>query len=258
MAHAYYIKDVAPLIRRFTYDNIKPAFLPIVPYIIALGLLQIYIAETSPQLSLLVFLPMAYFNAIFIANLHRAYINNNPAIRYNPFKPTRNDWAYIWIAFLLNILGIMLIALFLVPAAFLGKAAVGIALMAFLPVGIFLFTRLSLVLPNRAIGGSMGLRDSYIVSKGLVWKMILAPLWAGWKIFLLGLAWVIVATAIFTIAVKMNGMDMKNLPLSAQIIQYIILIPYNIGVVYIMFTMGVSTLSHYYLWAKENWNMAAR
>lgn len=241
----YSIKETAALTKQFVLGNFKAPFLTILPYVFVLSLLAVIVNHGAATLFLA--LVSGYFGAVFAANLHRAYIGNTTVEPFNPLAPVKNDYAFIGALLLIYAITIALFA----AAGFIfaligGKTAAAVGFLLMIPVAIFLGARISLILPDRAVGGKMKLKESYYMSRGLVWKIIITPIVASWKWLLACFFWVFMCEIVITMA-----MPDKN-SLARKVTAFIAESPANIGLGYFIAALGVATLSNYYIWARQN------
>lgn len=247
MTSTYRIRETAPFIYRFGLANFKKPLISILPYILAVDLIATIASHQRPWMALPFILVSVYFSLIFAAHIHRAYISNQSAEGFNPLQPTRADWRFILVYFLLMLLptGMAFIAGF-TGALIGGDVGMVILVILSIPVIFYVVTRLSLTLPDRAVGGNMPLKDSYRLSKGLVWKIIFTPFLASWKFILAAIGWSIV-TAFAT-----NMMIEDKTSLAHKLVYFVLQAPATYGLGFIIATIMVAGLSNYYLWARQN------
>ena len=247
MTSTYRIQETALLIRRYGMDNFKKPLVSILPYYVPLSLAALVVGHISPLMALPFTLVSIYFSLVFAAHIHRAYITNQSTEAFNPLQPSKDDLGFIKIYVLLMLipLGLGFLA-GLIGGLIAGKTGAAILTLLSLPFIVFVITRFSLALPDRAVGGQMGFKDSYRISNGLVWKIILAPLAAGWKIILVTFAWSIAAGVITGLVMK------EGESLGAQILFFVLHAPVSFGLYFIVTAMAVAGLSNYYLWARQN------
>lgn len=247
MTSTYRIRETAPLIRRFGLANYKKPLISILPYVIAVDLVATIAGHDRPLMAIPFALISAYFSLIYAAHIHRAYLSNQSTEGFNPLQPSRADWQFILFYFLLSLIpvGVGFIAA-LLGGMIAGKAGMFVLAALSVPVMVYVLTRYSLVLPDRAMGGQMALKDSYRISKGLVWKIIITPLLASWKIILAALGWSILAGIV-------SGMIVKDQQaLAHKLVFFVLQAPVSYGMAFIIATIAVAGLSNYYLWARQN------
>lgn len=250
----YFIKDTAPVIYAFAKRNIKQPLLAILPYVLICGMITAIVDKSHPFIAVLAQVGTFYFSCIYASNIHRAFLHGAPAFRFDPFKPKREDWRFMGMVFVLALILIIVPVTGILIAAIMPFMAIKtIVVLASIFVTIWFAWRLSLVLPDRAIGGRMKLRESFRLTDGMVIKMFLTPIAASWLVLLACIGWILVAAILGTVLIHFAypQANAATDPL-VKLFFYILMAPGSVGLAYFCSTVSVASLSNYYLWAKEN------
>lgn len=249
------IRETALVAYDFATANIKTPLISIAPYAFICELLRTFGMPDHQVFALIGFVASGYVYSVFAAQMHRAFINGTPAAPVNPLQPTKDDLRFIGMFILLTgiSLGVTFGVIFVFVAA-LHNTGVVIGIIALLFLCPFM-VRLMILLPDRAVGGNLTLKEALRISDGLFWKIFLTPLLAGWRLLLAGFIYVLVTALAAEMIIKTLYpaiADKDNM--IHKLILFVIQAPVTIGLVYWVAAIGIAGLSNYYLLAKEKQN----
>ncbi|MDB5490474.1 MAG: putative rane protein [Micavibrio sp.] len=251
----YTIKETAPIVIAFAKANIRRPLLSVLPYVLICGMITAITDKTHPYIGIAAQLMTFYFSSLYASNVHRSFLHGTPTTGLDPFRPSKDDWRFMGMVFLV----FLIVALIGAVSGFLGamahsKSILITAILLSCIIAVWMSLRISLVFPDRAVGGHMKMRESFALTRGLVGKMLLTPFAASWILLLASIGWLIVAGLIdvFIIQKIFPAFATKEISPSHKLVLYVLMSPVTVGMSFWYSTVCVATLSNYYLWVKEN------
>ncbi len=227
---------------------------PLLPWMIGCylldALLTIFLMPPGKE-SVIGSLLCAYFYVCLAISWHRIVIDGpDNAVPMNPWKPQRHEWAFIGVGIGLY-LSIFVVALIVgVIGALIHPLAIFILGFALLIAAFYVFCRLAIYFPAKAVNRSLTLKEAYALSHGLIWKMMGAPLVASWRLILGVAAYSFVLTFIVALILKVMGVDVMPVTPGA-ILHFLFVLPMVAYFEPMLYVLGVGCLSNYYLYAVQ-------
>lgn len=256
--YMYGIKETAAMTKRFVKGNIRKPLISLFPYWLVFSFIVAMDNTEKPTYLTLAIIPVTYISILLATNFHRAYMRNHETGAINPLKPTRDDGRFIGVTFIiLFLLAIIATVMGGIGYAIGAQTGLVIAILLFIPVSLFIGLRLAFVYPDRATGGTLPLKAAFQMSRGLVWRILITPIVAGWKWLLAAALWAgasaIIATIIAPKVLDENGIAVPDMnSLTFKITNFVLSIPAQYCVMFYYTALVVTVLSNYYLWAKNN------
>lgn len=252
-------RETARNIKGFIAENkaeFWKIFKPLMPYIIVLALLDVVITDLympeSDNGFPLGSVISGYFFSVLAISWHRVVINGVDNYEpMNPFKPKRHELMFIVMGFVIAIgmivAGVALVAISYMMGVMAAAVVVMIALIGF----TFVFFRLCLYFPAKAVNAEITLRQVFDLSKGYLWKCMNASFFASLKMMILLFVYMIVMVVVM-VPVYMSGSGV--VPMAA--FEFILTLPMVIYFSPILTIIGVTVLSNYYLYALQHQEQA--
>ncbi|MBP7721026.1 MAG: hypothetical protein KA155_00670 [Alphaproteobacteria bacterium] len=245
-------------VRSFIKDN-QDSFWnilkPLLPFLIGFELLDVFINHLlfpgKGKIMPLGALISSYFMAALMISWHRVVIHG--ADRYvpmNPFKPKRNELAFIFVP-----LGLIVLYMLVASLTFFLSLKIGNAGLAFILVMILVIfatiagLKIAFYLPAKAIDADITLSKSWRMTTGYVWKIFAASFFSWWRVMLVAFAYIMASIVVGGIvgAVMFGNSSLGfNLFLTICMLPVVGFFSPLIGVI------TVTVLSNYYQWAINN------
>ncbi|MAF97341.1 MAG: hypothetical protein CMH26_01745 [Micavibrio sp.] len=237
--------------RNFVEDNMSvfwDVFKPLLPYLVGLYLFDLLLFVLFDIPAAIGSLISSYFMGALAITWHRVVLHGPD--RYepmNPLKPQKHE-----LIFMLMLVGlclasvIFMFALFFLSAAILPEGSMSIMLAIFASIVFlyFIVSRLSFYFPAKAVGADLSLIEAFKLSEGFVWKVVLTPMCATWKV-LLKLIIVIIPLSIVAalIILPIGG--------SSEMVNMVMQIPMLFYFSPLLTVLGITVLSNFYQYALQ-------
>lgn len=248
-------RDVRAFVKQF-----MPVFWrilkPLLPWIIACHLLDAIITAMffAPDGEFMLgTILSAYFYTSLVISWHRVVIDGpDNAVPMNPFKPQRHEWAFIGVGVGLY-LALILIAVLVGGMAAAIHPVVGVALgLMFMLAGLYVFLRIALYFPAKAVNRSLTIKEAYPLTKGLIWKILWAPFVASWRVILGLMGYVFAAAIVVGLMLSLAGptIEADTMPVWIEsALNFALTLPMIVYFEPLLYVLGVGCLSNYYLYA---------
>ena len=246
-------RETAKNARAFVKENMDIFWVilkPLLPFIVGFELLNVFIdhylfADGTKQLGIGSLIG-SYFLGAFMISWHRVVIHGpDRYVPMNPFKPKKNELAFIFLPMGLVFLYALITGLLFALSARFGGAAPAIIILAvFLVFGMFAFFKISFYLPAKAVDVNITLRQSWNVTTGYVWKLLAAGFLSSWRIF-------VVVILIGAASGGVSGVFFNIETINFRLMMFIFMLPIVAYASPLVTAIGVTVLSNYFQWASN-------
>lgn len=188
------IRETAKNARAFVRENqdvFWTILKPLLPFIITFEMLNIFIdhwifPDGSKKLNIGSMMGSYFLGALMIS-WHRVVIHGpDRYVPMNPFKPKRNELAFIFVPTGLLILYIVIAAIFSVLSAKFGGPVIAVIILAALSIfGLVALFKIAFYLPAKAVDASITIGQSFKMTTGYVWKLLSAGFLSSWRLFVI-------------------------------------------------------------------------
>ncbi len=238
-----YVKD-----HRTTFWTILK---PLLPFIIGAGLLDVVLTDVFSTGGKKIESPIgaiisAYFITALIISWHRVVIygpdNFTPM---NPFKPKKSELKYIFVGLGLGLAAGLLSVVTIAVAAILNSIVMLIVLIILVPALIFVSLRICFYFPAMATDAPVSLKTAFGMTKGYIWKLFAAGLYASWRLMLVTIAYTIAMVLTIGVFAMLAGTEaLDNLTLTT--FAYVLSLPIVVYLQPLLTVIGITGLSNYY------------
>lgn len=257
-------KDTGRNVRHYVeshMDTFWEIFKPLMPYIAICLFLDLVITEHfmsidpktgEPYPFPLFGIIALYFYACLIVSWHRVIIHGpDNYIAMNPLKPDGWGIRYIMIGIGLFLGAFILTFIMLILHKLILPTMLPVSFIIWIIFLFFMATRLSFLFPANAIGNNISLKQAFELSEGYVLRLIIAPIFAAWKIVLLMLAYVFIGFLVLIILSMAAGALIESGP-GAVVVQFLFAAPISLFFNPLLTVIGVTVLSNFYQHALQN------
>jgi hypothetical protein len=228
---------------------------PLIPWLLSFDVLIYYAREFQFQTGqLIISLFSSFFLVIFSISWYRFTINGpNKLVIANPFKPKKSELKVFGLMILILALSFIagLIAGLILGglSAFLFDKSVGIGVGIVVAVlfPIYVAYRVWFLLPSIAVNNPLPFKEVLRFTKNTFWKLMGADFFAGWRIFLILFACMMIMAG-SSLLLQNNG----TLSLVPFVVHLVIVSPIQLYCSVVLNAIGASVLSNYYMWALQN------
>lgn len=254
------IKDTAQNVKSFVAehnDTLWDIFKPLAVFIAALTAIDVgimyFLTEANPETGERTHFEIgglisAYFFTCLVISWHRLVIHGPQ--RFEPmqhFQPQKNDWVFIGMGLLLGFGISLLTVIIIVASAAISPIASAIIAIPAVIVATWLFLRLSFYFPSKATGNTITFKQSFILTKGYVWKLIAASFLAAIKLWLIMLAYLILGGILYGILV--TTIQIAALQAALTLVYVLPIVLYFQP---LLTVISITVLSNYYQHALQN------
>ena len=188
-----YIKD--------HHDVFLRVLKPLIPFFVGAALLDVVLntifgpetlhiptdgTEPEPQVSSPVGgIITAYFTAALVISWHRMVIHGpDEFIAMNPLKPQKSEIKFMLVGLAIGVLGVAAWVIITMVAVFIMPALAIVVFLVLIPLFVFLAYRIWFYFPALATNAPISFQEAFRISKGYVWKLIVATWFACWRVSL--------------------------------------------------------------------------
>ena len=248
------IKDTAQNVKDFistNHDLFLSLWKPLIPYVFGLTVLDIIVTsffmDDDSEFSLGGIIA-SYFMVALVISWHRVVIHGpDNFTAMNPFKPQKHELVFMGVGVLLGLMFFIFGVISGLLGALMGTYVLVPLLIVAMIGSFYIMYKLSFYFPAKAVNSAITFKQSFDLTKGYCWKMVLATLLAALKIILLMILYIVIASLVLGgLASFLSG------PIAESILTILLVTPIVLYVQPMVTLIGVTVLSNYYQHALQH------
>lgn len=232
-------------------------FKPFTGYILALLALDLAInmmfftdSEDGFMLGAIV---SSYFYAALMISWHRVIIEGpDKFIPVDPFKPKKHELVFMGMAVLLSLFGFLIIGASFGLGVLLGKVGMIFGSIIGIVLFFYLIFRFSFYFPAKAVNTPLTLKEAFKLSKGYALKFYGSSWMMSWRVLALSFIYLAFYFGVIMSIASSNESNMESSKGTFYIAEFFLTLPLKLYFDVLLYTLGVTALSNYYLWATKN------
>ena len=197
----------------------------------------------------------SYFYTCLVISWHRVVIHGVDQFEpMNPFKPKKSELAFIGMGILIGFIAVLFIILLGIPAIMTKAPSLLILVVVGFICAFYVGLRICFYFPAKATDKHVTFRHSFAMTKGLVFKLVIASILAALKMWFWMVLYAIAGLGVvFALGMAVGGTFGESATdVASASLGFLYAVPIAIYFQPILTVIGVTVLSNYYQYALQN------